>query len=368
MDKIYKNASPVVTWLEVSIDVRKEKAATRCSQVVDARRKRIEEGYETWYATDEADAKAINILQYIHGMDDKSPPHFFSLEDTATEDFYGIDATGSYRLLAVMKLLKKPWFHRRWILQEISFSQHVQVLCGEAVVQRISFERMLEILKNYEGAISSKLRLTGSSVGHYYSSKPNVYDTRDASAIYQLVANPGLKFTMEQLLYRFHTFKISDPRDAVYSLIRMADLQIPGLPNLKADYEVDTRTAYVGLVKHVIAKSRKLNILSRPWAFPGCSAATKLPSWITVAYFGGDRYSSGGLWRIMDQPVPFANSPFTSKFDCNAGFGTHAEAELVFDNRPLLKVAGFELDMIENTISADCSLVKVVELLYEECK
>ncbi|KAK3634362.1 hypothetical protein LTR56_007351 [Elasticomyces elasticus] len=53
---------------------------------------------------------------------------------------------GTEALRAFVALLERPWFRRLWVVQEVTFAPHVQVMCGTHQAEWMDWERMCECL------------------------------------------------------------------------------------------------------------------------------------------------------------------------------------------------------------------------------
>ncbi|KAK5692111.1 hypothetical protein LTR97_011285 [Elasticomyces elasticus] len=62
------------------------------------------------------------------------------------EMFLGPHPGGTEALRAFVALLERPWFRRLWVVQEVTFAPHVQVMCGTHQAEWMDWERMCECL------------------------------------------------------------------------------------------------------------------------------------------------------------------------------------------------------------------------------
>ncbi|KAI0456442.1 heterokaryon incompatibility protein-domain-containing protein [Xylaria acuta] len=127
--------------------------------------------------------------------------------------------------LAAKKLLRRPYFERVWIVQEVLLSQRLLILCGfkecwwedlDALLYDPRWRHEIDI----PDGIDALFRVRG------------VHGT-----------GRGLPMELHRLLYDFHSKKCSDPRDHVYALLGLVtDEDKRG--KLQADYTISPQLLY----------------------------------------------------------------------------------------------------------------------------
>ncbi|KAI1152451.1 HET-domain-containing protein [Nemania diffusa] len=119
-------------------------------------------------------------------------------------------------------LLSRPWFKRRWIIQEVALAKDVSVHCGEASIPWSMFEAGLtELYENDMEGFSYEHRTVLRTMSHIRNT------------------NSGAKsqFPLDTLV-EFETFLCADPRDRLYALYGVMKKWFPG----SADKNVQTGT------------------------------------------------------------------------------------------------------------------------------
>ena len=125
-------------------------------------------------------------------------------------------------------LFKRPWFKRRWIIQEAILAQEAHVQCGSVLVK-------LSALAT--GAMAMNLFYVLLERGHTLD--PKFLIDEHTSDILQGIATenrrknrrgmtaPGLRFRILDLLSSFHAAQCSDDRDRIYALLGVSDDILP---------------------------------------------------------------------------------------------------------------------------------------------
>ncbi len=113
---------------------------------------------------------------------------------------------------ALEKLMCRPWFTRRWIVQETAFARQKYVLCGSKRVCWFSFEQVVsfhhDIHCGTEGFVEIHQNFLQIERLQWASEEVERGDEHH--------------LTLNALLGEFHQSSCEDPRDAVYSLISLA--------------------------------------------------------------------------------------------------------------------------------------------------
>ena len=165
------------------------------------------------------------------------------------------DRTSSQQT-AIENLLRRPWFERVWILQEVHFASKVEVLCGD---RSVPWEALVLT------ATYLKTTLEESRTASAIQSIPNVINIREKPKADQ---SPGLL----QRLHNTRHCKSSDPRDKIYAILNM----VIEPSELFADYTRSKEDVYKWLARSMIDRDNCLDVLSGVQGKP----AEGLPSWV----------------------------------------------------------------------------------------
>ena len=210
---------------------------------------------------------------------------------------------------AFINLMKRPWFSRRWVIQEIALANHSTLHCGEDCIDWQEFADAVSLFVEVESAthrLSEVMRLDPN-----YNHVPDFFGDVPALGAALLVDATSNLFrrskdgkreplvSLEYLVSRLSVFETTQPRDIIYALLAVArdtkpqavneisapsDLQQRpmlrrqlsawGRRNIasttyRVDYELPIVDVYQDFVFFSIRKAqgpRQLDIICRPWA------------------------------------------------------------------------------------------------------
>ncbi|KAI9740337.1 MAG: hypothetical protein M1834_004916 [Cirrosporium novae-zelandiae] len=182
---------------------------------------------------------------------------------------------------ALTKLMTRPWFSRRWVVQEIALAKSVSLCCGRKRIRWSKFAdavgligsewpRIRRLLTKNRKAFLGDTHALGASALVELSN--NLLRTADDGKTLVRLA------TLEYLVSNLTTFNVTEPHDMIYSLLALAKDTQNGEIQVHYSKSVDSLCAKV--VKLSIRTSNSLDIICRPWA----SVEDKsLPSWVCSA-------------------------------------------------------------------------------------
>ncbi|XXH00245.1 hypothetical protein Hte_006587 [Hypoxylon texense] len=211
---------------------------------------------------------------------------------------------------ALSALMKRQWFSRRWIVQEIAIAQNATLLCGPHKVEWRDFADAVSLFNEVEKSTRkiSEVMKFNRELGHI----PDFFgDVSELSATKLVEETNNLfrrltskdreaQFSLEYLVSKLTAFKSSEPRDAIYALVAIARDTRPVTTQFEnsviqswtypeyikqklinqlarqsvskpyhVDYAIPLSDVYAQFVKWTIDKSEKtraLDIICRPWA------------------------------------------------------------------------------------------------------
>lgn len=181
---------------------------------------------------------------------------------------------------ALAYILRRPWWKRVWVVQELKFSRNPFLLWGEDILQFIHCTEAVMMTVYFFGSF----RYDVGTPEHLMLDKELV----SAGAVIQICHSRREEGPRGELLFLLHLFwgnEATDPRDKVYALLGLAvdehsDSIIP-------DYEKPTNEVYAELVRDVITREGNLNIFSY-CSGPDINERDGIPSWAqdwrTTAY------------------------------------------------------------------------------------
>ncbi|OCK75857.1 HET-domain-containing protein [Lepidopterella palustris CBS 459.81] len=207
-----------------------------------------------------------------------------------------------------IRLMRRPWFSRRWVIQEIAMAKEGIMQCGAHSIRWEDFADAVSLFIEMD----KKTRRYSRTVIDTLAA-PHLVDV--ISKLFQRTDSGEQQraLSLEYLVFNLSPFETTDPRDTVYALLSLAkDVlrqtdQRPELneaspairrtartnSNLSAqsypvDYKQSTLSVYRHFMEYCIRRSertRAMDIICRPWApcpsfSPASPECPKLPSWI----------------------------------------------------------------------------------------
>ena len=153
---------------------------------------------------------------------------------------------------ALLELMKRPWFSRRWIVQEISLAKKGMVYCGQEYVDWQDFadaislfvqveetpNKLSEIARrreeyNYERGFFDEVPFLGATL--LVKTTKDLFQRSTSGA-------HSRQLSLESLISRLAVFQTSEPRDTIYALLAMANDSNPFVPNIRADEYLNNLT------------------------------------------------------------------------------------------------------------------------------
>ena len=203
---------------------------------------------------------------------------------------------------ALAKLMRRNWFSRRWVVQELAMAQEAYLYAGTgldagfegndpkgclhwddfaeavALFARES-ENVKELFRNsreygYDSTVLGDIRASGAN---------SIVDT--TNNLFRTTDNPGAELerltSLESLVSSLLIFEATDPRDIIYALLAIAkdipkstDLTVSGIVgrsaadsvSFTADYNKNILEVYKDFIAFCIQSSKSLDIVCRHFA------------------------------------------------------------------------------------------------------
>lgn len=312
---------------------------------------------------------------------------------------------------ALLKLMKRPWFSRRWVVQEIVMARDAMIYCGSDSLPWTKFAETVQLFLEIESVSNRFTELMQSEDTRprfhreYISSLGASLLVDATTGTFFRFSKNGLRqplISLEYLVSSLAGFQVSEPRDCIYSLLAIAknthrvdardDVTSPPARRAsfqphtaeveKQPYKVDYDLPFVDVCKEFIMfaiqhsdPTRALDVLCRPWApTPKTKSASDsfgrsdtteepdLPSWIPTlnrSAFALFTLSSGGLKLGRKNADPLVGLPHPSPAIYNVADGLEVDiATLRFKKGAIyhsIFVSGFILDKVDNVATAPFS-------------
>lgn len=132
---------------------------------------------------------------------------------------------------AFSRLMRRPWFSRRWVVQELALAKRAILLCGDKSVEWDRFADAVAIFESYEKDRTLSTLIQGDQntrhIPEYFGDTDALGAVKLARATNDLFAagSDGKRtalLTLEYLLAELTQFQASQPHDTIYALLSMA--------------------------------------------------------------------------------------------------------------------------------------------------
>ncbi len=204
---------------------------------------------------------------------------------------------------ALLRLIMRPWFSRRWVVQEIALANEGLIYCGRETISWRKFADAVSLFVEVETATHrlSEIMKRDEIFNHI----PNFFEDVAALSATLLIEATNNLFrrsqdggkerlsSLEDLVSSLSVFKATEPRDTIYALLAIAKDTSPtaadrtqsGLPALhelialgrntaSKPYNVDYKLPYIDICKDFVEfsirqstdQTRALDMICRPWA------------------------------------------------------------------------------------------------------
>jgi hypothetical protein len=173
--------------------------------------------------------------------------------------------------VAIQTLVKRPYFTRVWIVQEIAVAKKTTMVCGRSEIGWDTFNRGIEvgIARNeffqlvdvgflHENEYLSLAAVLG--LGKKHLQRPAAEDLLD-------------------LLTRFRYWNSTDPRDKVFALFGLVGEDVSTLP-LSPDYVVPVEDVYKRTAMALLTALQNLDILGSSLANVESEIGKRIPTWV----------------------------------------------------------------------------------------
>ncbi|KAI6868575.1 hypothetical protein KC338_g3903 [Hortaea werneckii] len=136
---------------------------------------------------------------------------------------------------ALSSLMRRPWFSRRWIIQEIALGNSPELMCGEKSVPWQDFADVISMAAYKQSELQRLFRSSATYQNHpdYLGDLSELGAIRLAqlSDEFFLKGEDGSTqqrlFTLEGLMSSLTAFEASDPHDILYAILWLASDAVP---------------------------------------------------------------------------------------------------------------------------------------------
>ncbi|KAM0175400.1 hypothetical protein ACHAPC_009643 [Botrytis cinerea] len=147
----------------------------------------------------------------------------------------------------ILELLKRPWFQRIWVLQEVGLARRILIICGSARINGYTFCSGI-----------GKLRfLDEDHLGLQSLVRPTIYLIRGAIFRPEYTFDLLSDISLGELMDMYHSHKATIRHDKVYALLSMSSDGLNSA-DLLPDYKLPWKTLLQRLVKFIL--NEKVNV------------------------------------------------------------------------------------------------------------
>lgn len=167
---------------------------------------------------------------------------------------------------AVISLLKRPWFERLWIVQEIRLANNKAIIqAGHKSILWANFISSSYYLRSkFQGDKGDGI-LSSEFLKHYLHVQPLG------------LGKPQVFEDLQRLTWDIRNAKCTDPRDRVYGILSMVHKS--SAVELRPDYTKSVGEVYQEVVLHILERSKNLRILARCEMAEDEEELSGIPSW-----------------------------------------------------------------------------------------
>lgn len=269
-------------WVD-AISINQDEIAERSSQILRMRDIYARASKVTVWLGPERDnsAKAFQFIEMIYSRSKELEDW---VKDPSTGDLVKVSSifanwfekslvrrTYSQEWKAVQNLLRRTWWKRIWIVQEMVAARNVVLFCGEQTLNPDHLSGFFNLLIAHAVMYLPLLRKFENTVLEY--------DTFSLAYAYLQQEN-WREMTLLQALYRTGMSLSSEPRDKIYAVLNLAQDGDKIVP--QPDYSLSIRDIYKQLVVSMVKQTHRLDVLSLTGlpVYPR-KLDIDLPSWAT---------------------------------------------------------------------------------------
>lgn len=176
-------------------------------------------------------------------------------------------------------LLKRSWFRRRWVIQEIAKAENAQLLVSDVVIDTTQSASNRALKESLSKSLSCDPALNIRRRRKLDVVNPCGLPTLAHKALDSMLsAGPRegrASSSLLRQLQRYDDYHCSDDRDRIFALLSL------GNPcGFKADYTMSCDTVYEKFARDLISHQQGLGVLACAGSRPHARSAQSLPSWV----------------------------------------------------------------------------------------
>ncbi|KAL8765964.1 MAG: hypothetical protein Q9209_007111 [Squamulea sp. 1 TL-2023] len=216
----------------------------------------------------QSDAGAMNY-------DDPKPLSHQASEEQKMVKVLGLLARFSGTLMSAMNLIKRPWFSRAWIIQEVALTARLYVQCGKTIIDWENLYANLSLL--LDGVVDGRgAQITFNNsyfdrLQFIESTRSSISTTKSGNIAAPLnntrvtgtqEITPNSRSSWEQLhcgVVNARSYGASDPRDHIFTLLGLVEEANARV--IPVDYSVSHTMLFRDFVRQFIQQTGNLSAL-----------------------------------------------------------------------------------------------------------
>lgn len=194
-------------------------------------------------------------------------------------EFEGPDHSNSELLLTIFNfdwqrianLIKRSWFTRKWVIQEVAFAREAVLLCGDSLM---SWEVFGDLVSHLRENDALGFVATEDDTDPHHLPLGKVFTIAYARQNVLM----DIRISLPSLLFYSRDFRCTNPRDHIFALLSVVSPD-PELQAIIVDYTTDVKEVFKQFVIREIVEKSSLDILV--WAsIQSITSEHLLPSWV----------------------------------------------------------------------------------------
>lgn len=319
---------PRVLWID-AICINQDDKAERSRQVrimqeIYANAKQV----VVWLGRGaEGDARAFESLQNLRSQLNGQNDSWFLVRLGWYRDRSGrVFSGGAHRSMLtdieythLITLLRREWFRRTWVIQEVASAQRAIVYCGD---QSMPWEIFADVYMRLGDHFLPVSQLGGEDAHHSLENITAIERARRSHS-------GPLSMSLFHILVATSFSKCKDQRDKIFAVVGLAKGWVEKRV-LLPDYETREEEVLEAFKDFAVTDSNHYKDLRALSCASGPSATPSLPSWVPD-------------WRKIENVHPFTRYSDRTEFCASKGVKPEAWYS---DNKTVLHVIGMQVDSI----------------------
>lgn len=184
-----------------------------------------------------------------------------------TKEYAAIGELSHTQYKAILQLLKRPWWSRSWIVQELCLARKTTLICGSHRVEWDTFSVSALLILGSDGSAGSVPTL------------PSAGYAASLLRIVGILNHAKNNLDLLDLLWEFRSLGASDKRDKVFAFLGLLPSSDLAHQHIRPQYDVDFVQCYTNTALVCLQLRRNLDCLTTE-RFPSFDSAVSLPSWV----------------------------------------------------------------------------------------